>query len=65
MAKDKANKDDIKFLKNQLEDHTNWLTETLTILTELYQRPTDPSLRIKVKDYLQTFQIDPTDNSGI
>lgn len=66
MSKEKKmSKDEqIKFLKNQYSDLDNWFTKSLELLVNIYQRPTEPGVRTKIKDFLQEFDIDPTE-SGI
>ena len=63
MSKEKKiSKDEqIKFLKNQYSDLDGWFGRSLQLLVNIYQRPTEPGVRTKIKDFLQEFDIDPTE----
>ena len=66
MSKEKKiSKDEqIKFLKNQYSDLEAWFGRSLQLLVNVYQRPSEPGVRSKVKEFLNEFEIDPTE-SGI
>lgn len=66
MSKEKKiSKDEqIKFLKNQYSDLDGWFNRALELLVNVYQRPSEPGVRSKVKEFLNEFEIDPTE-SGI
>lgn len=63
MSKEKKmSKDEqLKFMKNQYSDLDGWFTKSLELLVNIYQRPTEPGVRTKIKDFLQDFDIDPTE----
>ena len=63
MSKEKKTSKDeqIKFLKNQYSDLDSWFTKSLELLVNIYRRPTEPGVRTKIKDFLQEFDIDPTE----
>tara|TARA_R110002020_G_scaffold125672_1_gene283021 strand:+ start:139 stop:339 length:201 start_codon:yes stop_codon:yes gene_type:complete len=62
MSKEKKiGKDEqLKFMKNQYGELDGWFTRSLELLTNVYQRPTEPGVRTKIKDFLGEFDIDPT-----
>jgi hypothetical protein len=66
MSKEKKHStaDELKFLKNQYGELDGWFTKSIELLTNVYQRPTEPGVRTKIKDFLGDFEIDPTE-SGI
>jgi len=63
MSKEKKiSKDEqIKFLKNQYGELDGWFTRSLELLTNIYQRPSEPGVRTKIKEFLNDFDIDPTE----
>ena len=63
MSKEKKiSKDEqIKFLKNQYSDLDGWFNRALELLVNVYQRPSEPGVRSKVKEFLNDFEIDPTE----
>tara|TARA_Y100001973_G_C5204882_1_gene340707 strand:+ start:448 stop:648 length:201 start_codon:yes stop_codon:yes gene_type:complete len=66
MSKEKKmNKDEqLKFMKNQYSDMEGWFNRSLELLVNVYQRPSEPGVRSKIKEFLNDFEIDPTD-SGV
>ena len=66
MSKEKKmSKDEqLKFIKNQYSDMEGWFNRSLELLVNVYQRPSEPGVRSKIKEFLNDFEIDPTD-SGV
>ena len=66
MSKEKKmSKDEqLKFVKNQYSDMEGWFNRSLELLVNVYQRPSEPGVRSKIKEFLNDFEIDPTD-SGV
>lgn len=66
MSKEKKiSKDEqLKFMKNQYSDMEGWFNRSLELLTNVYQRPSEPGVRSKIKEFLNDFEIDPT-HTGI
>tara|TARA_Y100001937_G_C7088170_1_gene316395 strand:+ start:377 stop:577 length:201 start_codon:yes stop_codon:yes gene_type:complete len=66
MSKEKKmNKDEqLEFMKNQYSDMEGWFNRSLELLVNVYQRPSEPGVRSKIKEFLNDFEIDPTD-SGV
>ena len=61
----KMNKDEqLEFMKNQYSDMEGWFNRSLELLVNVYQRPSEPGVRSKIKEFLNDFEIDPTD-SGV
>ena len=63
MSKEKKmSKDEqLKFMKNQYSDMEGWFNRSLELLTNIYQRPSEPGVRSKIKEFLNDFEIDPTE----
>ena len=63
MSKEKKmSKDEqLKFMKNQYSDMEGWFNRSLELLTNVYQRPSEPGVRSKIKEFLNDFEIDPTE----
>jgi len=63
MSKEKKmSKDEqIKFLKNQYSEMDGWFSRSLELLVNIYQRPSEPGVRSKIKEFLNDFEIDPTE----
>jgi hypothetical protein len=63
MSKEKKmTKDEqLKFMKNQYSDMEGWFNRSLELLTNVYQRPSEPGVRSKIKEFLNDFEIDPTE----
>lgn len=63
MSKEKKmSKDEqLKFMKNQYSDMEGWFNRSLELLVNVYQRPSEPGVRSKIKEFLTDFEIDPTE----
>ena len=63
MSKEKKmSKDEqLKFMKNQYSDMQGWFNRSLELLVNVYQRPSEPGVRSKIKEFLTDFEIDPTE----
>lgn len=63
MSKEKKmSKDEqLNFMKNQYSDMEGWFNRSLELLVNVYQRPSEPGVRSKVKEFLNNFEIDPTE----
>ena len=63
MSKEKKmSKDEqLKFMKNQYSDMEGWFNRSLDLLVNIYQRPSEPGVRSKIKEFLDDFEIDPTE----
>lgn len=57
----KKMKEELKFLKSQYEDMNGYFGKALQLLVNVYQRPSEPGVRSKVKEFLSDFEIDPTE----
>ena len=63
MSKEKKmTKDEqLKFMTNQYSEMEGWFNRSLDLLVNVYQRPSEPGVRSKIKEFLNDFEIDPTE----